>query len=157
MTEQTALPFSSQEGKKLAVVIYCDGASRGNPGPASVGAVVKDTSGKNLATVSETLGVATNNRAEYMGLIRGLEEAQRLGASDVSVYADSQLMIRQILGQYKIKNPDLKALAQRAKALLAGFRAWRADHIPRGQNAEADALANLALDKAARKSGDRIG
>ena len=141
------------------VDLYCDGASRGNPGPASAGAVIKDREGNNLAEVSETLGKATNNRAEYMGLIRGLEEARRLGASKVNVYADSQLMIRQVLGQYKVKHPDLKELAQRVKQLLSGFRAWRAVHIPRGQNAEADALANRALDKEAgrAKNPERAG
>jgi ribonuclease HI len=146
--QQQELPLQGPAGKELAVSLFCDGASRGNPGPASAGAVIKDAQGNNLATVSETLGVATNNRAEYMGLILGLEKAQKLGASQVAIFADSQLMVRQILGQYKVRDAGLKELVARAKKLLSGFRAWRAEHIPRGQNAEADALANRALDRA---------
>ena len=88
MSSQADLPLESPDlaPKGLAVTLYCDGASRGNPGPASAGAVLKDSSGKKLATVSQTLGVATNNRAEYMGLILGLEEARRLGASEVTFF-----------------------------------------------------------------------
>ena len=143
---QAELPLETGPGSGPEVDLYCDGASRGNPGPASTGAVLKDKSGQVLAEVSRCLGRATNNRAEYQALIDGLQEARKLGASKVNIFADSQLMIRQVLGQYKIKNQDLKELAKEVHGLLSGFTKWRAEHIPRELNSEADALANRALD-----------
>ncbi len=133
----------------LKVRIFCDGASRGNPGPASAGAVLYDAGGGQvLGQVSKRLGVATNNTAEYRALILALQEAARLGAREVDVFADSQLLVRQINGQYRVKHPGIKALHQEASGLLAGFAAWKATHVPREQNRAADALANRALDRA---------
>ena len=132
----------------LSVEIYCDGASRGNPGPASAGAVLRDLgSGKLLAELSQAIGRATNNEAEYAAVILALQEAKRLGAATVSIKADSQLVIRQLIGQYKVKHPEMKRRHAQALALLSGFPGWSATHVPREENAAADALANAALDR----------
>ena len=129
------------------VIVYSDGGSRGNPGPAGYGAVVTDTAGTILAEISDSIGTATNNVAEYRGLIAGLEAAGNLGASTVLVRADSELLVRQLNGQYKVKSPNLKAPYQRAVELLQVFDHWRIEHIPREQNAHADRLANEAMDR----------
>jgi ribonuclease HI len=132
------------------IKLFCDGASRGNPGPASAGAVLYDAqSGAVLAEISETLGLATNNVAEYHALLLALQEALSLGAKKVSIFADSQLLVRQINGQYKVKHPDMKKLCGQALELLAQFESWKANHVPREQNSAADKLANRALDRAA--------
>lgn len=132
----------------LHVDIYCDGASRGNPGPASAGAVLYEKgTAKVLARVSKALGRATNNEAEYAALLLALEEAQRLGAAGVAVHADSELVIKQLNGVYKVKHPVMRERHQEAMRLLARFKAWRAVHVPRERNTEADRLANLALDR----------
>jgi ribonuclease HI len=130
------------------VVLHCDGASRGNPGPASAGAQITEPgTQKVLAEVSEALGVATNNVAEYMALLLGLEKALSLGAAEILIRADSQLLIRQVNGQYRVKHPDMKQLHARALGLLSRFQGWQAEHVPREQNREADRLANQALDR----------
>jgi len=129
------------------VEIFCDGASRGNPGPASAGAVLK-SEGKVVAEVSQRLGVATNNEAEYAALILALKKAHELGAARVDVKADSQLVIRQLTGEYKVKHPEMKKYHAQAMVLLKGFSGWSAKHVPREQNAHADKLANAALDAA---------
>jgi len=129
------------------VVVYCDGGSRGNPGPAGYGAVVTDSAGTVLAEISESIGKATNNVAEYQGLIAGLETASHLGASAILVRTDSQLLARQLNGQYKVKSPNLKALYRRAIELFHGFENRRIEHIPRNRNAHADRLANEAMDR----------
>jgi ribonuclease HI len=132
----------------LNVEIYCDGASRGNPGPAAAGALLLDLeSGKVLAQVSERLGTATNNEAEYAALVLALIQAKRLGAQTVSIKADSQLVVRQLIGQYKVKHPEMKRRHAEALALLSGFSGWSASHVPREENSRADALANAALDR----------
>ncbi len=132
----------------LNVELYCDGASRGNPGPAAAGAVIRDAqSGKVLAELKKRLGRATNNEAEYEALLMGLEEAGRLGAARVAVFADSQLVIRQVLGEYKVKHPEMKRRHAQAMVRLAGFPEWSAKHVPREENAHADKLANQALDE----------
>jgi len=129
-----------------SVEIFCDGASRGNPGPASAGAVLFGDGGKLLAEISERLGVATNNEAEYVALILALKKARALGASTVAVNADSQLVIRQLTGHYKVKHPEMKRRHAEAMELLKGFSGWSAKHVPREQNEHADKLANAALD-----------
>jgi ribonuclease HI len=132
----------------LKVEIYCDGASRGNPGPAAAGAQLRDLESKKvLAEVSQRLGTATNNEAEYAALILALKEARRLGAQTVSIKADSQLVIRQLTGQYKVKHPGMKQRHAEAMDLLSGFPGWQAAHVPREENVVADALANAALDR----------
>ncbi len=129
------------------VMLHCDGASRGNPGPAAAGAQITEAgTGRVLAEVSQALGVATNNVAEYTALLLGLEKALQLGAAEILIRADSQLLIRQINGQYRVKHPVMKQLHARALGLLSRFQGWQAEHVPREKNREADRLANLALD-----------
>ena len=126
--------------------IWVDGACRGNPGPSSVGGHIEDELGHTVAQISECLGVTTNNVAEYKALIRALEEAQALGASEVEVRADSLLMVKQMAGEYRVKHPNLKPLFEKARVLARGFRIFRFTHVPREENRAADRLANLALD-----------
>lgn len=133
--------------RRSRIVLYTDGGSRGNPGPAGCGVVLLDGSGKVLGELSEFIGRATSNEAEYHGLIRGLEAARAQGAGEVLVRADSNLMIRQINGQYRVKSRRLLPLFLRAKRLLETFQGWRAEHVPREQNAHADRLANDAMDR----------
>jgi ribonuclease HI len=129
------------------ILIYCDGGSRGNPGPAAVGAVVLDADTEAvLTTVSERIGEATNNVAEYQALIRGLEEAAPFEAAAVHVRADSQLLVRQLEGAYKVKQPHLKPLWVRARELLDAYEDVRLEHVRRELNTDADALVNAALD-----------
>lgn len=130
----------------MEVHLYTDGASRGNPGPAGAGALLTDPAGNLLAEVSEPLGLATNNVAEYTALLRGLERALALGARRVRVFADSELMIRQLQGAYKVKNAGLLPLFQQARTLLRRFEEVSLTHVPREKNREADRLANQAID-----------
>jgi len=132
-----------------AILISCDGGARGNPGPAAIGAVISDATTdppKPLVTVSERIGIATNNVAEYRALVRGLEAAEGLGARRVRVRADSQLLIRQLDGEYRVKNAGLRPWFERARALLARYDVVVLEHVPRDENVEADALVNAALD-----------
>ncbi|RKR87404.1 putative phosphoglycerate mutase [Micromonospora pisi] len=136
------------------VVMEADGGARGNPGPAGFGAVVRDAgSGEVLAERSESIGVATNNVAEYRGLIAGLEAAVELGAAEIDVRMDSKLVIEQMSGRWQIKNHGLRPLAAQAAGLVRKFDAVRYQWIPREQNRHADALANAAMDLAAGKPG----
>jgi len=140
-------------GMGLSVDIFCDGASRGNPGPAGAGALLLDSgSKKSLARLCKPLGRATNNEAEYAALLLGLTEALRMKATRVHVFADSELVIKQINGVYRVKHPVMQQRHQEAMRLLAGFTAWSAAHVPRERNAEADRLANEALDGPGRAS-----
>ncbi|MDO3686868.1 bifunctional RNase H/acid phosphatase [Micromonospora sp. C28ISP2-4] len=133
-----------------AVVIEADGGSRGNPGPAGYGAVVRDPeTGEVLAERSESIGTATNNVAEYRGLIAGLEAAAELGASEVEARMDSKLVVEQMCGRWQIKHPGLRPLAAQAAGLVSRFAAVRFTWIPREHNRHADALANAAMDAAA--------
>ncbi|MET8234177.1 bifunctional RNase H/acid phosphatase [Micromonospora sp. NPDC005298] len=133
-----------------AVVVEADGGSRGNPGPAGYGAVVRDQeTGEVLAERSESLGTATNNVAEYQGLIAGLSAAAELGAAEVDVRMDSKLVVEQMCGRWQIKHPGLRPLAAQAAGLVGRFTAVRFAWIPREQNRHADALANAAMDAAA--------
>ena len=129
-------------------ILYTDGASRGNPGPAAIGAVIKDGQGRVLARISRCIGRTTNNQAEYRAIIAGLEEAVRLGAAGVEVRADSELAVRQISGRYRVKNPGLRPLYQRVRELRSSFQSFAIASIPRRQNTEADRLCNEALDSA---------
>ncbi|MEV5209634.1 bifunctional RNase H/acid phosphatase [Micromonospora sp. NPDC053740] len=132
------------------VSMEADGGSRGNPGPAGYGAVVRDPeTGEVLAERSESLGTATNNVAEYQGLIAGLTAAAELGAAEVDVRMDSKLVVEQMCGRWQIKHPGLRPLAAQAAALVGRFAAVRFSWIPREQNRHADALANAAMDAAA--------
>jgi len=132
----------------LALVLQVDGGSRGNPGPAAIGVVLSDREGRVLEEVAETIGVATNNVAEYRAVLRGLERAIALGAREVEIVGDSELVARQLTGAYKVKHPAIKRLHQEAIAALRGLERWRIRSVPRAQNARADALVNAALDAA---------
>lgn len=131
------------------IAIYSDGGARGNPGPAAIGAIVLDPSTEpptRLATVSERIGVATSNVAEYRALIAGLEAAQEIGARSVRVRADSLLVIRQLEGKWKVKHPGLRPLHARALDLLGAYEKVDLAHVPREENTDADLLVNAALD-----------
>ena len=129
------------------MIINCDGAARGNPGPAGAGAIVVDESGAVLAEVAEGLGETTNNVAEYTAVIRGLEEAKRLGAREVLLRSDSQLLINQLTGRYRVKAPHLQPLHKRVRDLMRAFARVDLEHVPRERNAAADSLANLGVDR----------
>jgi len=129
------------------VFVFSDGAARGNPGPAGAGAVIKDADGKVIAELKQALGKTTNNVAEYKGLLLGLQEAKKRGVREVEVRADSELMIRQLNGKYAVRNEGLKPLHNEAMALLNSFAKWNAEHVPREENAEADAMSNRAIDE----------
>ena len=131
----------------LRLIVECDGASRGNPGPAAVGVRITDTHGEVLAEIAEGIGVATNNVAEYTAAIRGLERAGELGAQEVLVRSDSRLLVEQLSGRFKVKNPMLQRLHAEASSLAAGFARIRYEHVPREQNTEADRLANRGVDE----------
>ncbi len=129
-------------------MIHVDGAARGNPGPAGAGVLVTTPSGDVVEEVTAYIGNATNNVAEYRALILGLAAAARLGATSVTVHMDSELVVRQMLGQYQVKNPTLKVLHAEASELRSRFTRFSIQHVPRAANAEADRLANEAIDGA---------
>jgi ribonuclease HI len=133
----------------LKVVVHVDGGARGNPGPAAAAAVLSDAvSGQTVDEATEYLGHTTNNVAEYRGLLLGLARASALGATAVEVVNDSELVAKQVNGEYKVKHPDMKALHAEALAALEGFDEWAIRSVPRAKNAGADALVNQALDAA---------
>ena len=128
------------------VNIYSDGAARGNPGPAGAGAVLKGQDGQVIVEVCRYLGEMTNNQAEYRALILGLEEAKHVGATQIAIYADSELVVKQIMGEYRVKNEGIKPLYAEAQRLLRKFSEYTIQHLPRDENRHADRLANLAID-----------
>jgi ribonuclease HI len=130
----------------VRVVVHVDGGSRGNPGPAAAAAVVSSPEGDVLDEAAVTIGRATNNVAEYRGLLLGLERARALGATEVDVVNDSELIAHQVNGRYKVKHADMKRLHAEALAALRGFERWSVRPVRREQNADADALVNQALD-----------
>ncbi len=127
------------------VVIFTDGTAEPNPGPAAIGATIKDEQGKLITSISQPIGQATNNQAEYRAIIAALENAISLGASQVDIHSDSELVVRQIDGRYRVKNAALKPLYQRVKQLQSQLKGFTITHIPRQQNIEADILAGNAL------------
>ncbi len=129
------------------VIINVDGAARGNPGPAAIGAILKDESGHTLGRISRPIGVTTNNQAEYQAIIAALEKAINSGAKQVHLKSDSELVVEQINGHYKIKNTALRPLYQKVVQLIGSLESFSISYIPREKNAEADALANKALDR----------
>jgi ribonuclease HI len=133
----------------MRLVIHVDGGARGNPGPAAIAAVLSTPDGEVITDAAETIGVATNNVAEYRALLLGLAKAAELGATEVEVVNDSELVQKQVNGEYKVKHPDMKPLYAAAVQAFAGFEKWRIRSVPRAQNKEADALVNQALDAAA--------
>ena len=132
----------------MRVVVHVDGGARGNPGPAAAGAVLSSPDGDVLDEASELLGVATNNVAEYRGLLLGLARAKSLGATEVEVVNDSELIAKQVNGDYKVKHAAMRPLYLDAMAALREFDSWSIRSVPRAQNADADALVNQALDSA---------
>jgi ribonuclease HI len=139
--------LSSADAQTVAqVVVHVDGGARGNPGPAAVGVVVSGRDGEVLDEYAERIGVATNNVAEYRALLRGVERARALGASEVEFVNDSELVAKQINGAYKVKHPAMKPLYEEAIVALRAFERWTLRSVPRAQNARADALVNDALD-----------
>lgn len=130
----------------MKLTIFTDGGARGNPGPAGIGAVLQDAKLKTVKEVSEYIGNATNNQAEYQALIRGLEEAKKLGASEVSVIMDSELAIKQLKQEYKVRDKDLQILFVKAWNLLQGFENYSLKHVLRTKNKKADILVNKAID-----------
>uniref|UniRef100_A0A7V4G7B2 Ribonuclease HI family protein n=1 Tax=Desulfobacca acetoxidans TaxID=60893 RepID=A0A7V4G7B2_9BACT len=131
--------------------LYCDGASRGNPGPAGAGFILFDPEGRERAAGSRFLGVTTNNVAEYQALLLGLEEARKLGVQHLQVYSDSELLVRQLTGVYRVRQPHLLPLWQTAGRALKQFLTAGIAHVERGRNHQADRLARQAIDQELKK------
>lgn len=148
--EELRLPARTGDAAGKVVRVFSDGAARGNPGPAGAGAVLVDTSGRVLARLGRYLGRQTNNVAEYQGLLLGLQHAQELGYRAVEVRADSQLLIRQLKGEYAVRHAGLKPLHAEALRLLRGFDKVDLKHVPREENALADEMSNRAIDEEMR-------
>lgn len=132
----------------MKLIVHVDGGARGNPGPAAAACVISTPDGEILGEHAQLLGAVTNNVAEYRALLLGLERARELGVTDVEVINDSELIAKQINGQYKVKHASMRPLYLEAMATLRGFEHWTVRTVPRAQNAEADALVNAALDQA---------
>jgi ribonuclease HI len=128
------------------LVVNVDGGARGNPGPAAIAAVVSRPGGEVIEERSEAIGEATNNVAEYRALLLGIERAQALGADDLELIGDSELIVRQVLGDYRVKDASLRELHARVREALDGFDRWSIRHVRREENEAADALVNAALD-----------
>jgi ribonuclease HI len=132
----------------VKLVVNVDGGARGNPGPAAIGAVARTPEGEVVAERSETIGVATNNVAEYKALLAGIELAAEHGASELELVGDSELIVKQVRGEYRVKDAGLKPLHAEVMAALSGFDAWTIRHVRREENKRADELVNQALDAA---------
>jgi ribonuclease HI len=148
--------FGEAEPERKAIASYqanVDGGSRGNPGPAAYGVVVRDPRGEIVARLKKYIGSNTNNVAEYFGLIAALDYAQNHGIRALRVESDSELMVKQMRGQYKVKSEELKPLFERAKKMSQTFESFRISHVYREQNKEADALVNQALDETSGSGG----
>jgi ribonuclease HI len=128
------------------LVVHVDGGARGNPGPAAIGVVISAPEGELVEELAERIGEATNNGAEYRALLRGLERAAELGAREVEIVGDSELVARQMTGEYKVKHPSIKPLYEEAVGALRAFDRWSIRAVPRAQNVRADELVNAALD-----------
>lgn len=133
------------------LTVNVDGGARGNPGPAGIGVVVRDDAGQVLEERGERIGEATNNVAEYKALLLGIERAATLGASELDLVGDSELVVKQVKGEYKVKDAALRELHAEVKRALTDFEAWSIRHVPRAENAEADRLVNRVLD------GEEVG
>ena len=130
----------------MKVVVHVDGGARGNPGPAAAAAVISSPEGEPLDEAARRIGATTNNVAEYRALLLGLERAKALGADVVEIVNDSELVAKQVNGEYRVKKPEMAALHEQAARALARFERWSIRSVPRAQNAAADALVNRALD-----------
>lgn len=131
----------------MKLILRADGASRGNPGPAALGVILTNPRGQLVQEFGKVLGVATNNEAEYRGLLAGLDAALAHGATELDILLDSELLVAQLSGEFKIRAPNLKPLYAEAKKKLKRFKHVRLEHVPRSLNSRADALANRALDR----------
>ena len=138
------------------ITAYCDGGSRGNPGPSGYGVSIEDAAGRPIADLNEFLGVKTNNFAEYSGLLAALEYALSHGHPRLRVVADSELMVKQMKGQYRVNSPDLRPLWEEAKRRTARLERFEIQHVLRGKNKRADALANQAMDRGTGKTVKEI-
>ncbi len=136
-------------GRRL--LVETDGASRGNPGFAGVGVIIKDETGKTLETIGKFLGISTNNQAEYQALITALEAVQRYAPEAVTVHSDSELMVKQINGQYRVRHPEIIPLFQQAIELATALPSFTIIHVPREKNPGADRVANVAIDSRGRR------
>lgn len=145
-------PHPAAPGSGRHIILFTDGAARGNPGPAAIGIVLTDPAGKEVETLGEAIGEATNNEAEYRALLRGLERARAHQAEHVTVRTDSELLARQLSGAYRVKAENLKSLHAAAQTFLKQFASTTIHHIPRERNRRADSLANQALDRQSRTS-----
>lgn len=139
--------FSTENSAEEWVTAFCDGGSRGNPGPAGYGVFIEGPEGEKLAELSDYLGKTTNNVAEYSALLAALEWALQSGHRRMRVVADSELLVKQIQGRYKVNSPDLRPLYEEAKRRIARLAMFRVEHVLRGKNQKADRLANLAMDR----------
>ena len=138
----------SSEAPSRRILIYTDGAARGNPGPSGLGAILRDAqTGEVLAELARFLGVRTNNYAEWTAVADALQEALRLGASHVDLRMDSELVARQITGRYRVKHPDLKPIHASVMAMLGQLAGYTVGHVPRELNKDADRLSNVAIDE----------
>lgn len=133
----------------MKAILHTDGGARGNPGPAGIGVVLTDESGSVIGEVAEGVGVKTNNEAEYLALIAGLELAAAKGVTDLDIFLDTQLVVSQVKGEWKIKSDHLRHLAVRARNLLKHFDSFEISQVPREENSDADKLANQGMDNAA--------
>jgi ribonuclease HI len=131
----------------VKLIVHVDGGARGNPGPAAIGVVVSDSDGNLIDELGEPIGPATNNVAEYRAVLRGIGWARGLGADEVEIVNDSELVARQLTGAYKVKHPSMRPLHSEATAALGAFERWSIRTVPREQNARADELVNRALDE----------
>lgn len=128
------------------MIVHCDGASRGNPGPAGIGVQITDDDGTVVAEIARGLGIATNNQAEYTAVIEGLRRALELGATRVTLRSDSRLLVEQLSGRFRVKNPTLQRLHKEVRDVAARFERVEYEHVPRERNTEADRLANEGVD-----------
>lgn len=145
--QEVAAAEQAAPARPVHTRLYCDGAARGNPGPAGAGAVIVNPAGHIVAKVGKFLGEETNNVAEYMGLILGLKRAKAMGIKELEVLADSELVVRQVTGEYAVKAEHLRPLHAEAVALFKGFDQIEIRHIPREENGQADAMSNRAIDE----------
>lgn len=157
MMKSGPAPISSEPGSSektgcnSTLHLYTDGASRGNPGEGGAGIVLMDDQGGEILSRGYYLGLCTNNEAEYKALIHGLTEAAKTGCNRLIIFLDSELIVRQINGIYKVKAPTLKPLFSKVRKLLQSFESYSIQHVPRAENSRADSLANQGIDQAGRR------
>jgi ribonuclease HI len=150
-TESGYLWPTENQAHTGTITAFCDGGARGNPGPAGFGVYIQDENGEKVVELSEFLGIRTNNFAEYSGLLAALDFALKNSYTGLKVVSDSELMVKQIKGQYKVKSPDLRPLYDEAKRRIARLESFHIQHVLRNKNRDADRLANEAMDRGMRK------